>query len=170
MQRSEQTINYRCYKDGNQLLGVTTIDLPNLETMTETISGAGIAGEMDVPVMGQFAPISCTLNFSSVTKSQVQLLSPLQHNLVLRGSIQKHDSSTGQVINVPIRYEITGRNKAVTPGTMAVAKPTEGSVEIEVIAIAFFENNEERFEIDKLNSIFRVDGVDYLAGVRNDIG
>lgn len=170
MQRSENTINYRCFKDGNQLLGVTTVELPSLEAMTETISGAGIAGEMDIPVMGQFGPISCTLNFSAVTKSQVLLLAPEQHNLVLRASIQKHDSNTGQVINVPLRYEITGRNKSVTPGTMAVAKPTEGSVELEVIAIAFFENNEERFEIDKLNSIFRVDGTDYLAGVRNDIG
>ena len=170
MRRAEKTINYRCYVDDDELLGVTTVELPGLEAMTETLHGAGIAGEIEVPVMGQFGSITATLNFSSVTRSQVRLLAPVQQNLVLRASVQKHDSNTGQVMNIPLRYEITGRTKSSSPGTMDVAKPMEGSVELEVTAIAFFEGGAERFEIDKYNMIFRVDGVDYLAGVRNDIG
>ena len=41
----DKTINYRVYKDGNNQLGIATVDLPDLSYMTDTISGAGFAGD-----------------------------------------------------------------------------------------------------------------------------
>ena len=37
--RPEQTIAYRVYHDGTDMIGVATIDLPEIAYMTETISG-----------------------------------------------------------------------------------------------------------------------------------
>ena len=51
----ERLINYRVYLEGNALAGIATADLPDLEAMTDTVSGAGIAGEVDSPIIGHFA-------------------------------------------------------------------------------------------------------------------
>ena len=39
----ERLINFRVYNDGNDLLGVANVDLPSIEAMSDTVSGAGIA-------------------------------------------------------------------------------------------------------------------------------
>lgn len=47
----ERLINFRVYVNGNNQAGVATVDLPDLEFMTDTVSGAGIAGEVDSPIL-----------------------------------------------------------------------------------------------------------------------
>ena len=49
--RPEQTIAYRVYHDGTDMIGVATIDLPEIAYMTETISGSGVAGEIENPTL-----------------------------------------------------------------------------------------------------------------------
>ena len=42
--------DFNIYHTGNKVIGVTgEVSLPDLEAVTETISGAGILGEIDVP-------------------------------------------------------------------------------------------------------------------------
>ena len=36
----ERLINFRVYNNGNDLLGVATVELPELEAMSDTVSGA----------------------------------------------------------------------------------------------------------------------------------
>ena len=50
----EKLINFRVYLDGNNLIGVADVELPSIEAMTETVKGAGIAGEIDSPTLGHF--------------------------------------------------------------------------------------------------------------------
>ena len=45
----ERLVNFRVYNEGNDLLGVATVDLPSIEAMSDTVSGAGIAGEVESP-------------------------------------------------------------------------------------------------------------------------
>ena len=41
----ERLINFNIYKDGIRgVLGVADVELPSLEAMTDTLTGAGIAG------------------------------------------------------------------------------------------------------------------------------
>ena len=44
----ELVINYAIYEDATEYLGTTEVTLPDLEYMTEELSGAGIAGNIDV--------------------------------------------------------------------------------------------------------------------------
>ena len=43
---SEKLINFRVYAENSELLGLADVTLPTLEAKSETISGAGIAGEV----------------------------------------------------------------------------------------------------------------------------
>ena len=56
----ERLINFRVYNDGNDLLGVANVDLPSIEAMSDTVSGAGIAGEVESPILGHFASMTAT--------------------------------------------------------------------------------------------------------------
>ena len=49
--RPEQTVAYRVYHKGSDFLGIATIELPQVQQMTETLSGSGIAGEIENPTM-----------------------------------------------------------------------------------------------------------------------
>lgn len=46
-------VNFRVYDgDSNDMIGVADVELPKLEAMTETLKGAGVSGEVDMPVLG----------------------------------------------------------------------------------------------------------------------
>ena len=46
---------YNVYKGGKKLIGISDeVTLPDFEAMTETISGAGVLGEIDSPAIGLF--------------------------------------------------------------------------------------------------------------------
>ena len=51
----EKIINYKCYIDGEMSpTALVDAELPDIQFMSETISGAGIAGEIDSPTLGHF--------------------------------------------------------------------------------------------------------------------
>ena len=50
----EQTIAFRIYANGSDLLGVASVELPELSNLTETVSGTGVLGEYESPAMGAF--------------------------------------------------------------------------------------------------------------------
>ena len=68
----EKLINFRVYENGNDLVGVADVELPSLETMTETVKGAGVAGEVDSPVMGHFGSMELTLNWRTLEKTNIK--------------------------------------------------------------------------------------------------
>lgn len=64
--RPEQTIAYRVYHDGNDLIGVATLEMPEVKYMTETLSGSGVAGEIENPTIGITESLSVKFSFTSV--------------------------------------------------------------------------------------------------------
>ena len=98
-----------------QLIGMATVELPSFEPMSETIGGAGIAGEYDAPTPGHFGPQIVKLQFRTLTAQQIALLNPAAQVLDIRGSIQQRDSLTGAITTVAMRVECTGQAKMMNP-------------------------------------------------------
>ena len=89
----DKLINAKVYMEGSSaLLGVADIELPSLEYVTESMSGLGIAGELDTPVIGHFKAISLKLKWNTVNENAVTLLAPKTHQLDVRASVQKFDA------------------------------------------------------------------------------
>ena len=63
----EKLINYKVYLDRSDMVGLADVELPNFEAMTETIKGAGIAGEIDSPTLGHYGSMTLTLNWRTIT-------------------------------------------------------------------------------------------------------
>ncbi len=166
----EKLINFRVYLDGTDLLGIADCELPDLEWMTETISGAGIAGEVDSPVLGHFQSMVLRLKWRVMTENAAVLAKSKAHQLDLRGAIQQYDAGAGEYKNYPLKVVVKAVPKKVGIGKLEVGKPQDNESEFEVNYLKVWVDGKEKIEIDKYNFIAMVDGEDYLADVRSNLG
>lgn len=87
----QSTINWAVYEDNTEYAGMAQATLPNLTALTQSISGAGIAGNVDAVILGHFDAMSMTLNYRTMTEQAVRLSEPRRHNIDLRYAVQDED-------------------------------------------------------------------------------
>jgi P2 family phage contractile tail tube protein len=159
-----------CYLEGNELLGVTDVTLPEIAYMTDTIKGAGIAGEIDTLAIGHTQSMSTTINWRSLFEDNANMFAPKPYHFDFRGSVQMTDEESGRILSKAVKVVMKCLPKTGTLGNFDVATQMGTSGEYEVTYLKITIEGRDLIEIDKLNFIFVVDGVDYLAKVRKDIG
>jgi len=166
----EKNINFSVYLDGEDLLGVAEATIPNLESMTETVKGAGIAGEFDSIVLGHFGSLTLSLNWRNVTDHAIKVLAPKAHNLDLYGALQDYDAGSGTYVVRQIHLYVKAVPKGLDLGKLSVGEEGDTASEFEVHYLLVERDGTKRIELDKFNYIFIVDGTDYLAEVRKALG
>lgn len=170
MKVPEKLINFRVYKDSTDYIGLADVTLPSLESMTETVSGAGIAGEVDSPTLGHMGSMETVLNWRTLEKNNLELAAPTGVQLDLRGAQQVYDSSTGKYVVRPVKVFLTGIPKNTELGKLEVGTTTDTANTLETTYIKVDVDGETVLEYDKYNSIYNVSGTDYLADVRVALG
>jgi len=48
----QAVINFACYEDAKDFLGLASVTLPDVDFIVTTVSGAGIAGNVEAPIIG----------------------------------------------------------------------------------------------------------------------
>lgn len=162
--------NFRLYRDDTALIGTADIELPDLEALTETLSGSGIAGEVESPVVGHFKSLVCKIKYRVLTKDLLALAAPRGHLLTARGSVQEYDAGGTAFGSYGIKLVMQGTVKKLGAGKMETGKRQENQVEVECFYLRMVVAGEDLVEIDKLNCKFVVGGVDYLAQTRIHLG
>ena len=168
----ETKINaYNVYLDGTKLLGVSDeVTLPDLESLTETLSGAGILGEIDEPLLGHFGAAELEIPFRTINEELFKLITPgASTQITLRMSTQSINEQNLQTDFMPSRVVVTGKVKSLSGGKVKQGSGTGTSVKIELLYILIEVNKKPKFELDKLNFVFKVDGVDLLSTVRSQV-
>lgn len=159
MSRPEQTIAYRVYWQGKDLLGTAQIEMPQVQYMTETLSGSGLAGEIESPTIGLTQSMTCKMTFTSATKDVFDILDwTLQPLFECYSALQIVDESTSIRESIPYRLNIVGRPKNMSLGTMEQGKKHGNDLELEVTRLEILLDGEEQLLIDKINFIHRVKG------------
>ncbi|WP_303872373.1 phage major tail tube protein [Tepidanaerobacter acetatoxydans] len=169
MRIPDRLIGYRVYKEG-KFIATADVELPDIEHMTETLSGAGIAGEIEMPALGQIGSMTTTINFRTQTNAQIELLEPRGTMLDFRGSLQEYDSGAGKIVSKAVKVTMNVLPKTTGLGKFEVGTPTDSSSELEVTYLKMFIDNKEVLEIDKTNYIYKVNGKDYLEEIRQQLG
>ena len=77
-------INLEIYEDSVNLIGVAKVKLPSIVFPCVNISGAGMMGEMEVPLYGMVNAMSMTINWLTPHGDAVRLMSPEKHQLDMR--------------------------------------------------------------------------------------
>lgn len=166
----ERVVNYNVYDDTEKLVGISgEITLPNFEAMTETISGAGIAGEYESAIPGHFTSQTIEIPFRVLMDKSFSLFKNRGRSLVLRAAQQSYDVAQGKSENRPLKITIRYQPKGLNLGKLAVGGMTESTNVLEVLYIKIEENGKTMLEYDKLNFVFIVDGTDLLGEIRRMI-
>lgn len=163
-------INAKIYNEGKELLGAGSVEFPTFEFMTESVTGMGLAGEIDIPVLGHFKSMTMSVTWNTVCEQAVELFAPRTHKLAIYGSIQKWDTGAGTFAPAPVKVLVQGTPKISGVGKLEPAKKMDAKTDFELTYVKMSIGGGEMVEIDKLNFICRIDGTDYLSGVRGHLG
>lgn len=172
MQIPERLVNFACYGGATSIefLGMTDVELPTFEAMSETITGAGIAGEYESPVAGHLKSQVLKLKWRTMSAAALGLLAPVQHVLDLRGSVALQDPMLGVLSEEAVRIEVRGQVKNFTPGKLEPGKVMETTADIEAAVIRITVAGVQVVELDKFNMVYKINGTDYLRQTRVNIG
>ncbi len=166
----EKVVNFNVYNEAEKLVGVSAeVTLPNLEAMTETISGAGIAGEFESPTPGHFGSLTVEIPFRVLYDQSFKLMVPQGQTITLRASQQSYDVAGGEIQHRGLKVILKVIPKGIDLGKLSVGGPTDTKNTLEILYIKIVENGVTLLELDKANFIYIVNGVDVLANVRAQI-
>ncbi|WP_409969617.1 phage major tail tube protein [Bengtsoniella intestinalis] len=167
---AQSVINLALYEDGDEYHGVTKTTLPDITFLSNTISGAGIAGNVEAIVAGMVDAMTLGIDWRTLEASAVKLNEPRPHVLDLRTpqSVEDTTDSTLSVQNV--KHVMVVIPKTMKAGSIAPATPTGASGEFAVRSWATYIDGERIMEIAPMDNICYINGVDYLADARSALG
>ena len=139
----QSIINFKVYEDSVEYVGMAQATLPDLTALTQSISGAGIAGNVESVILGHFDAMTLGLNFRTVTDQSVKLSEPRRHTIDLRVAQQDEDVVAGKVVVRAVKH---------------------------ILVVILKSDGKKVREVDQLNFICYVNGTDYLADVRKALG
>lgn len=166
----DKLVNYEVYCAGERKLGMGDITLPSLEYKTATLSGAGIGGEIEMPTPGQIGSMELEISWRTINEDVTNLLSMKAQDLELRGANENYDAATGEIKIESVKINVRCLPKKGDLGSFKSADHTDTKTTLEVIYMKVSVDGKREIEIDKLNYIHYIDGVDYLESVRNALG
>jgi len=167
---NEAVINFHVYENATEYYGMAEVGLPEISSIVNAVQGAGISGTYESVVLGHVEAMTLTLNFRTLLRDAYKLMEPRNHQLDLRVAQQDEDTVAGRGVVTAFKHVFVCKPKKLNPGAVKPAAPADASGEYGVTYWATFINGLKTLEIDILNFIFFVNGVDYLAQVRAALG
>lgn len=160
-------IDFNIYGDGERLVGAgSELELPTASMMTSTLTGCGLGGEIDLPTLGKFQSIEQELPFTMLHSSFVDFLDTTKPcALTFRGAAQILDRE-GITTERGCRVVERGVPKEFKPGKAKMGEAMDTSTKLELFYLMIEVDGENMLEIDKLNNVYKVRGVDQMANVR----
>lgn len=160
--------NFRVYNDEARVMGTTAeVNLAQLQAMTAAVSGAGILGEYTTAVVGMFQSMQQEIPFRMIDKDYFTMLNTgEQSKVVLRSSVQQRNRETGGTLSTQaMRIVFRGHPTAVNMGAVKVGDLMNASITLELTYLLLEIDGMTMLELDKLNSVYKVNGKDLLADI-----
>jgi len=169
-QQDQFLTQYTVWKDATEYLGTGEVELPSFEALTETIKGAGIAGEATAPVVGHYGSQTLKISWRTITKDAIVLSESKAHTIDFRANQQLFDTGKGEYVQQPVVIKTRCVPINFSPGKLAVGASTETANEFEVHYIKIMIDGKTIREFDKFNCVSIVNGKDELEQVRKNVG
>ncbi len=161
--------NFNVYDGKTRLIGVSAeITLPSFEPLTDTLNVAGMAGEIESEVIGSFGSMKMKIPFENL-HDDFFAFAASTNPVVIRGSMEVFNTQTQAKDTKPIVVTIKGRTLSIDSGVLKKGGKGQPSITKEITYIKVTINNKTQVELDKLNSIFILGGVDLFAKIRSQI-
>ena len=159
--------NFNVFVDGGmKLLGLSEVTLPSFEAMSETLSGAGIMGELDVPVTGQFSAMTMTMSFKVMYGDPLDFVVAKTHRFDLRSAMELEDPASYERSVGRERWSVIGPISKIEHGKRAPASVADATIDVAIRRVEHYMDGRRVLEYDQLNDIYIVNGMDMYAQVR----
>lgn len=161
--------NYNIFNDAQSYQGIAgEIALPKLSRKLEEFRGGGMDGPVDLDLGQEKLEMEWTVKgFDLGVMRQYGYVGVSGIALRFNGAYQEDENCSVQAVQVSVR----GRHVEIDNGT---AKAGEANADTKIkSSLSYYKltvDNEDIIEIDMVNFIFVVNGVDQLAAMRAAIG
>lgn len=163
-------VNFAVYEDGKEYIGTAKATLPELNLLTQSHSGAGIAGNIEDVIMGHIDAMTLGLEFKTLSDNAFRLAEMRYHDIDLRVAQQEEDPVTGTIKVRAVKHFLRVIPKKTGGGGVAPASAADVSGEYAVRYWKTTIDGVKKQEIDPLNFICDINGTDYLADVKTALG
>ena len=160
--------NLNLFGDGESYLGqVLSVKLPTLTRSMEDYRGGGMSGPVKID-NGQEA-LELESKFGGLMRSVLRQYGVTRHDgvqLRFAGAYQRDDTGETVAVEVVMR----GRQKEIDTGEGKQGEDTESKISVVCTYFRLTMDGKELVEIDTINMIEKVNGVDRLEQHRRNIG
>ncbi len=162
--------NAKVYLEGNTLVGVADVELPDVAYMTEKVKSLGISGELEIPVLGHFKEMKTKLKFATATKDFGKLMTPESKLIQVYASLQAYDPSSNAYKSIGYKATMNVLPLSNKAGKVDIGKPMDSEIEFAVSAFKLEVDGQKIYDIDVLNLKCEINGQDQLSEVRTNLG
>ncbi|MBW1712582.1 MAG: phage major tail tube protein [Deltaproteobacteria bacterium] len=155
--------DYRVYLDGEEVQGVTEVELPTPQALVETINGPGILGDVEVPT-AHLEPMTLRIKFRGPSTGAFKLAASGPLTLDVRAAALVEDPSDATTRKAPLKVMMVVKRKTGgLGGVLTPSKAMDADMEFAVHRYVASWDGQEQIEIQPLARIFKVQGEDMLA-------
>ncbi|MCG9027077.1 phage major tail tube protein [Laribacter hongkongensis] len=159
---------FSVFHNGDQFLGeATELTLPKLAVKTEAYRGGGMVAEVDIDLGLEKLELEHSYGGLMYEIFKDFGITQMDGTLLrFMGSYQREDTGEVDAVEITVR----GRHVEIDPGSAKAGDDTEFKVKTNIAYYKLTVNGSTLFEVDTLNQIYTVNGVDRLAAHRAAIG
>jgi uncharacterized protein len=159
--------NFSLFVDGRGLAGtVSTLTLPTLTTKMEEFRGGGMDAPVEIDMGMERLEASFELfDYDENILGLYGLSDGAATQVTARGALRRDGEAA-----VPMVVNMTGVVKAMEPGDWQAGEQTSMTCQVALRYLKITIGGREVVEIDKVNMVRRINGVDQLESIRNAIG
>ena len=170
MEIPEKINNFNAYlgtvEAGTKCVGISDeVTLPNLENLTETLSMAGMAGEIDSPVVGQYKACTIEIPFKNISVEMFKLAADDNTAIILRAAQESVDTSTNQKSFKSRVITVRGMTKSINFGSLKKGGYGNPSITKEVVTYQDIYDNKVLADVNKWGTSCIMNGVDIAKGI-----
>jgi len=165
-----KVFNARVYIDGVDFIAkAEEVDLPKVQFKFVDAKGLGLYSEFQLP--SGLEKMEAKIKFNSLYPEFIALASDpfTVRYVIVRGSNQ-HWTQQGVSQELPIKAELRGIFKEFEQGNLKIAEAPTPEATLSVMYYKLQVDFQDVLEIDVINNIYRVNGMDILQNYRINIG
>ena len=155
---------------GAALDGTVTVELPSFELGSNTFKGAGVGGEINVPVPGVMNAQAVTISVPSIYGALTKYMElGTTKTLDLRNEIIVNNKDTHAPEKVSNRWVLKGPLSQANPGKVEQGAAGDASIVMQVYYAHHWLDGDEILEWDPFKGIYTVNGKDLMAETRRNV-
>jgi P2 family phage contractile tail tube protein len=159
--------NFSLFVDGRGLAGtVSTLTLPTITTKMEEFRGGGMDAPVEIDMGMEILETSFELfDYEENVLALYGLANGSATQVTARGALRRDGDAA-----VPMVVNMTGVIKEMDPGDWQAGEQTTMTCSMALRYLKITIGGREVIEVDKVNMIRRINGVDQLESIRQAIG